>query len=215
MKLSAKDQQEFDKAKDLIKETAAEDMGFVRNLFFGRLPVEKLMPYPQQDPDEAKRTDELLEKLDEFIERKIDVDQIDHDQCIPDHVIKGLGELGVLGMTVPQMYGGGGFSHTAYCRVLERISRTCASTAVMIAAHQSIGLKAILLKGTEQQKAKYLPALAKGEKLAAFCLTEINAGSDAANVQTRGRLSPDGRYWMLTGEKKFATNNMNARLESK
>jgi alkylation response protein AidB-like acyl-CoA dehydrogenase len=111
-----------------------------------------------------------------------------------------------MGMTVPREYGGGGFSHTSYCRVLEHVSQWCASTAVLIGAHQSIGLKALVLMGTEEQKREFLPDLAVGKKLAAFCLSEPEVGSDAANVQTLAAPSPDGTHWILNGEKKYATN---------
>src|SRR5205085_8404914 len=143
--------------------------------------------------DEFARVHELLARLGEFLKAEVDADRIDAEERIPQHVIDGLGRLGVLGMTVPKEYGGGGLSHTAYCRVLERISAHCASTAVLVGAHQSIGLKALVLMGTPEQKANFLPRLARGEILAAFCLSEPEVGSDAANVQTTARLSPDGR----------------------
>ena len=206
VKLNEQDQQQLEKAKDLMEAGPDEDMGFVRSLFFGRLRLDKVLPYPRQDPDEAVRTDDLLAELDSFLSRHVDPDRIDAEEQVPPTVIDGLAELGVLGLTVPRRYGGGGFSHAAYCRVLERVSRTCASTAVLIGAHQSIGLKALLLNGTEPQKKRWLPDLASGKKLAAFCLTEPEAGSDAANVQTTARLSNDGQHWIINGEKKFATN---------
>ncbi|HSV15342.1 MAG TPA: acyl-CoA dehydrogenase family protein [Tepidisphaeraceae bacterium] len=199
------DQEQFERAKDLI-ETEPKELGFVKSMFFGRLKPDQVLPYPQQDADEARRTDELIARLDEFLKREVDADRIDAEERIPPNVIEGLGKLGVLGMTVPKEFGGGGFSHTAYCRVLEHVARHCTSTAVFIGAHQSIGLKALLLMGTEEQKRQYLPALASGEKIAAFCLSEPQVGSDAANVQTTARLSDDGSHWILNGEKKYATN---------
>jgi acyl-CoA dehydrogenase family member 9 len=205
------DQEQMEKAKDLMEETSAE-MGFAKSLFFGRLHLEKLLPYPRQDPAEAARTNELLGRLDSFLKTEVNPDQIDAEERIPQHVIAGLGQLGVLGMTVPAEYGGGGFGHTAYCRAVERISRTCASTAVLVGAHQSIGLKAILLMGTEAQKRKYLPHLATGDMLAAFCLSEPEVGSDAANVQTSAHLSPDGTHWILNGHKRYATNSALAKV---
>lgn len=206
VRLSKHDQEQMDKAQDLLESEPQQHWGFVRSLFFGRLNLNKILPYPRQDQGEDKRTNELLQQVDAFMEEQVDADQIDLEQRIPDHVIKGLGELGLLGMTVPREYGGGGLSHTAYCRVLERVGQTCGSTAVLMGAHQSIGLKALLLNGTLQQKQQWLPDLAAGKKLAAFCLSEPDAGSDAANVQTRARLSPDGQHWIINGEKKFATN---------
>ena len=201
------DQEQLEKAQDLLDSGApADHAGFVKSLFFGRLHMDELMPYPKQDPDEAERTNALLEKVDSFLREKVDADRIDREEAIPPEVIAGLGQLGVMGMTVPKEYGGGGFSHTAYCRVLERIGAHCASTAVMVGAHQSIGLKALVLMGNEQQKSRWLPMLARGEKLAAFCLSEPQVGSDAANVQTTARLSDDGTHYLLNGDKRYATN---------
>src|SRR5688572_3274043 len=201
-----RDQEEMEKAKDLLEAAPSAEMGFVKNLFFGRLKLDAVLPYPKQDPEEVRRADELIAKLDAFLKTEVDPDKIDAEERIPQNVIDGLGKLGVLGMTVPKEYGGGGFQQTSYCRVLEHISRYCGSTAVLVGAHQSIGLKAVVLMGNEKQKAEYLPHLATGKKLAAFCLSEPEVGSDAANVQTTAHLSADGSHYILNGHKKFATN---------
>ena len=201
-----RDQEEMEKAKDLLESAPTGELSFAKSLFFGRLKLDSIMPYPKQDPDEARRTDELIEKVEAFLKSSVDGDKIDVEERIPQHVIDGLARLGVLGLTVPKEYGGGGFSHTGYCRVLEKISAHCASTAVLVGAHQSIGLKALVLMGNEQQKRQFLPDLAAGRKLAAFCLSEPEVGSDAANVQTTARLSDDGKYYVINGQKKFATN---------
>src|SRR5256885_2108899 len=190
-----RDQEEMEKAKDLLEAAPGAELSFVKSLFFGRLKLDAVMPYSKQDPDEARRTEELIEKVEAFLKAEVDADKIDVEERIPQHVIDGLGRLGVLGMTVPKEYGGGGFTHTAYCRVLERISAHCAGTAVLVGAHQSIGMKAVILMGTEEQKRTFLPALARGEKLAAFCLSEPEVGSDAANVQTIARLSEDCTHY--------------------
>src|SRR5690242_11303371 len=133
-----RDQEQMEKAKDLLEAEPAE-LGFVKSLFFGRLKASEVFPYPRQDPDEAARTDELLARLDEFLKAEVDADRIDAEERIPQHVIDGLGRLGVLGMTVPREYGGGGFTHTAYCRVLERISAHCAGTAVLRSEERRVG----------------------------------------------------------------------------
>jgi alkylation response protein AidB-like acyl-CoA dehydrogenase len=198
------DQEQLEKAQDLLEAPTAE-LGFAKSLFFGRLKLDHVMPYPKQDSAEARRCEQLLAQVDEVM-KNVDADRIDREERIPQSLIDALGKLGVFGMVVPREYGGGGFSHTSYCRVLERVSRYCASTAVMIGAHQSIGLKALVLMGTEEQKRTFLPDLASGRKLSAFCLSEPEVGSDAANVQTTARLSDDGSHWILNGEKKFATN---------
>ena len=201
-----RDQEEMEKAKDLLEAGPTGEMGFAKSLFFGRLKLDAIMPYPRQDPEEARQTDEIIRKVEAFMKSDVDADRIDVEERIPQSVIDGLGKLGVLGMTVPKEYGGGGLKHSAYCRVLERITSHCASTAVLVGAHQSIGLKALVLMGNEQQKRQFLPSLASGEKIAAFCLSEPEVGSDAANVQTTARLSEDGQYYILNGQKKFATN---------
>src|SRR6185369_17035617 len=200
------DQEQFEKAKDLLEAAPTAEPGFVKSLFFGRVKLDEVVPYPRQDEGESQRTGELLARLDTFLKNEVDADRIDVEERIPQSVIDGLGKLGVLGMTVPKEYGGGGFTHTAYCRVLERIAAHCASTGVVVGAHQSIGLKALVLMGNEQQKNTFLPDLAAGRKLAAFCLSEPEVGSDAANVQTTARLSEDGTHYILNGEKKYATN---------
>jgi acyl-CoA dehydrogenase family protein 9 len=200
------DQEQFEKAKDLLEAAPAAEPGFVKSLFFGRVKLDEVVPYPRQDEGESQRTGELLSRLDAFLKNEVDADRIDVEERIPQSVIDGLGRLGVLGMTVPREFGGGGFSHTAYCRVLERISAHCASTAVVVGAHQSIGLKALVLMGNEAQKRRFLPPLARGEMLAAFSLSEPEVGSDAASVQTEARLSADGSHWILNGQKRYATN---------
>jgi acyl-CoA dehydrogenase family protein 9 len=131
---------------------------------------------------------------------------IDRNAEIPPEVISGLGTLGVLGMTAPKEYGGRGLSQLGNCKILEEIGSRCSATAIFVNAHQSIGIRALLLFGTEEQKRRWLPALCTGEKLAAFALTEPQAGSDAGNVQTTAIPSADGKTYMLNGEKRYITN---------
>jgi alkylation response protein AidB-like acyl-CoA dehydrogenase len=130
--------------------------------------------------------------------------KIDSEEKIPDDLIKKMGELGFLGVSFPEEYGGGGFGEVGYCLMQEEIARGCMSTATFIGAHQSIGANAIYIGGTEEQKKKYLTPLAKGEKIGAFCLTEAQAGSDSFNVKTRAKL--DGDEWVINGEKLWITN---------
>jgi alkylation response protein AidB-like acyl-CoA dehydrogenase len=180
-------------------------MGFVKNLFWGRVREELVLPYPQQDGAEAERCERLLAELDEYLEKEHPAIQIDQEQEIPRWVIDRLFALGVLGMTIPREYGGGGFGITSYNRVLERIGRSCGSTAVLVSAHQSIGCKAIMLFGTEEQKRRWLPELAS-HSVSAFCLSEPNVGCDAGGQETYCELSADGQYYILNGEKKWVTS---------
>ena len=114
-------------------------------------------------------------------------------------------------MTAPEEFGGRGFSQQGYCRIMEVIGGHCASTAVFVNAHHSIGIRALLLFGTHEQKAQWLPALTEREKLAAFALTEEQAGSDASNVQTTAVPSDDGKTYVLNGTKRYITNGGDRR----
>ncbi|MFG0273745.1 MAG: acyl-CoA dehydrogenase family protein [Phycisphaerales bacterium] len=182
-----------------------EEMGFVKNLFWGRLREELVFPYPQPSPEESARCDQLLAALDDYLRNEHPAVQIDQEQEIPQWVIEKLFDLGVLGMTIPREFGGLGLGITSYNRVLERIGATCASTAVVVSAHQSIGCKAIMLFGTKAQQERWLPALAK-DTLSAFCLSEPDVGCDAGGQQTHCELSDDGEHYILNGEKKWATS---------
>ena len=127
-------------------------MGWVKNLFWGRMREELIFPYPIVAEEENARCEMLLAKLDHYLRTEHPAVEIDQNEQIPRWVIDRLFELGVLGMTIPREFGGGGLGITSYNRVLERIGRYCGSTAVLVSAHQSIGCKAIMLFGTEEQK---------------------------------------------------------------
>nr|XP_048285835.1 complex I assembly factor ACAD9, mitochondrial isoform X2 [Myodes glareolus] len=135
----------------------------------------------------------------------LDSRKIDQEGKIPVDTLEKLKSLGLFGIQVPEEYGGLGLSNTMYARLGEIISMD-GSITVTLAAHQAIGLKGIILVGTEEQKAKYLPKLASGEHIAAFCLTEPASGSDAASIQTRATLSEDKKYFVLNGSKVWITN---------
>lgn len=130
--------------------------------------------------------------------------KIDEEEKIPQEIIKKLGELGLLGASIPIEYGGGGFGEVGYCIVQEEIARACLSTATFIGAHQSIGTNAIFIGGNEELKKKYVVPLAEGKLIGAFCLTEVQAGSDSFNLRTTAKLNGD--IWILNGEKLWITN---------
>src|SRR5438045_8904778 len=117
------DQEQMEKAKDLLETAPPKELGFVKSLFFGRLSGEHVLPYPQQDTQEIRRTDELIARLDAFLKAEVDSDKIDAEERIPKNVIDGLARLGVLGMTVPTEYGGE--IGRASCR--ERVERAVGS----------------------------------------------------------------------------------------
>jgi len=182
-----------------------EAMGFAKNLFWGRFRNDLIAPYPMVSEQERAKCDALLEKLEAYLKSEHPAMEIDRDEEIPEWAINRLFELGVMGMTVPEEYGGLGLGISSYNRVLEMIGSYCGSTSVMVSAHQSIGCKAIMLFGTEEQKKTFLPGVAR-EYLSAFCLSEPQVGSDAAGQETRCVLSDDGTHYILNGEKKWSTS---------
>jgi acyl-CoA dehydrogenase family protein 9 len=121
-------------------------------------------------------------------------------------VIQALASAGLLGLSIPRAYGGAGLSAAGYARVFGEISRIDASVAVLVGVHCGLGSKAIVLYGSPEQKARYLPMLARGETLAAYALTEPETGSDAQNVRTRAERSADGGTWILNGHKQWIGN---------
>jgi len=129
---------------------------------------------------------------------------IDKNAEIPLEIYKKMGEIGFLGLVIPPEYGGTGTDTVCYSIVVEELARVCGSTALVVAAHNSLGCNPICIAGTEAQKKKYLPGLASGEHLGSFCLTEPQAGSDASGTQPRA--VKDGDKYVINGNKIFVTN---------
>ena len=201
----AQRQKEIQQAEELLF-AGPQALGFVKGLFQGHFVSDWVMPYPRIAVGQQVELDKTLKELREFLGAKLDPVAIDRNADIPREVIDGLGRVGVLGMTAPAEYGGRGFTQMANCKVLEEIGRRCASTSVFVNAHHSIGIRALLLFGTHEQKQRWLPKLVTGQQLGAFALTEKEAGSDAANVQMTATPSADGSHFILTGEKRYITN---------
>ncbi len=134
--------------------------------------------------------------------------QWDRDGALPDAVVSQMGELGLLGMIVPADWGGTYTDYVAYALAIEEIAAGCAACATLVSVHNSVGCGPILRFGTDVQKERWLPALASGEIIGAFCLTEPQAGSEANNLRTRAELR-DGQ-WVLNGSKQFVTNGSRA-----
>lgn len=202
--ISAEDRKLLQQAEEWMGAEPAK-MGPVKNMFWGNIKQDFYFPYPEQDAREQAECDQLLARLDEYLLNEHPAVAIDQDQEIPRWVIDKLFALGVLGMTIPKEYGGLGMGITSYNRVLERIGWQCGSTAVLVSAHQSIGCKAVMLFGNEEQKKNWLPHLAK-DWVSAFCLSEPNVGCDAGGQETTFTKSEDGEFYILSGEKKWATS---------
>ncbi|NLE76802.1 MAG: acyl-CoA dehydrogenase [Chloroflexi bacterium] len=148
----------------------------------------------------------------DFAEREVRplASVIDREGRVPLETVQKAAKLGLMGVPFPQEYGGMGGGEMGYCIMMEELGRVCTSTATVIGAHTGIGAMAIALDGTPEQKEKYLTPLARGEKIAAFALTEPNAGSDAAAIKTRA--VRDGNKFILNGTKTFITNGPQADI---
>jgi len=210
-KLDEQRQKEIQQAEELLF-AGPQALGFAKGLFQGHFVSDWVMPYPRIAETERGQLDQTLAELRKFLNEDLDPAEIDRKADIPRNVIDGLGRIGVLGMTAPAEYGGHGFSQLANTKILEELGTRCASTSVFVNAHHSIGIRALLLFGTHEQKQKWLPKLCTGEWLGAFALTEKEAGSDAANVQTTATPSDDGSHYVLNGEKRYITNTAIAQV---
>jgi alkylation response protein AidB-like acyl-CoA dehydrogenase len=182
------------------------DQSVAKQLLFGTVLEENLFPYPEISERDREALAMIVESIDRFLEgREADFARWDREARQPDDFVQALRDLGLFGLIIPEEFGGLGLSNAAYARVLAQTSGHDSSVSLTIGAHSSIGMKGLLLFGTGEQKARYLPRLATGEMIAAFCLTEPGAGSDAAAIRTAARRNPDGS-WTLNGEKLWITN---------
>jgi acyl-CoA dehydrogenase family protein 9 len=179
---------------------------FTKGMFLGEIREDLVFPFPALDAEERESLRMILDSVRSFAAEHIDSAKFDHDGEFPASVRKGLHELGVMGLSIPEEYGGFGASAKVYNRVFGEIAEADASLCVYFGAHQSIGCKGILLFGTEAQKQKYLPRCASGETIAAFCLTEAGSGSDAQAMKTTAVLSADGTHYLLSGAKIWISN---------
>jgi acyl-CoA dehydrogenase family protein 9 len=175
---------------------------FAKSLFLGQIHEQLVFPFPMPDPEEQERIRSLVASLREM---PYDARKVEEERWIGDETVAELGERGLLGLYVPQEYGGQGLSQTGYCRVSEAFAQIDPTLSVVMGVHQSIGMKGIVLFGSDEQKARLLPDLTSGRKLAGFALTEPDAGSDVKGMQTRAERQADGS-WRLDGMKHYIGN---------
>jgi very long chain acyl-CoA dehydrogenase len=183
-----------------------ENHSFVMHLFRGQLESRQVFPYPDVLTDEQRDTLKMLvDPVSKFFEEVNDPAKNDAEEKVEEKALNGLWELGAFGLQVPQDLGGLGLTNTQYTRLVEIVGGHDLGVGITLGAHQSIGFKGILLVGTPEQKAKYLPRVTSGE-FAAFCLTEPSSGSDAGSIKSRAVLSPDGKHYILNGSKIWISN---------
>jgi alkylation response protein AidB-like acyl-CoA dehydrogenase len=197
---------------EAARESEWSGPSFVRELFLGRFRLDLIHPHPVvEDPAEQERASAFFVKLRDFLER-VDSDMIDRTGEIPEPLVQELREMGAFGIKIPTEYGGVGLSYASYTRAIAMVTSKDGSLAALLSAHQSIGLpQPLKLFGTPEQKQRYFPRLAKGA-ISAFALTEVDAGSDPANLRTSATPSEDGKFWTLNGEKLWCTNGTRADL---
>jgi len=182
---------------------------FAKSLFLGEIHEQLVFPFPKPSPDEQEKIRSLIAEVRRIEAEIYDARRIEDDGWLGDKVVKALGEAGLMGLYVPEEYGGQGLSQTGYCRVSETFGEIDATLSVVLGVHQSIGMKGIVLFGSDEQKERFLPELASGAKLAAFALTEPNAGSDVKGIETRAERESDGS-WRLNGMKHYIGNGARA-----
>lgn len=177
----------------------------VKTMFFGEIHEEDVFPFPHLTDTQKEMAKEMIDAVDKFAQSSIDSVKLDRDSKIPEDVLMGLAGLGLCGLGVPEDFGGLGLDTTLYARVFSEVAGIDGAVATTLGAHQSIGFKALLNEGNEEQKKYWLPKLASGEVFAAFCLTEPGSGSDAYSIKTKAVKNTDGTY-TINGQKLWITN---------
>src|SRR5437870_5546335 len=186
-------------ARDVAEAARESDWSgpsFVRELFLGRFALDLIHPLPAEDPKEAERAAPFFDKLRAFLVR-VDSDMIDRTGEIPEEYVQELRDMGAFGIKIPTEYGGLGLSYSSYVKAMALVTSKDGSLTALLSAHQSIGLpQPLKLFGSDEQKKKFFPRLAKGA-ISAFALTEVDAGSDPANMHAHAEPSADGKFFTL------------------
>ena len=182
------------------------NVSFTRGVFLGEIREDLVFPFPELTVSDKENLSAILHSFRTWASATVDSVRLDREGRFGDDVRAGMAELGMMGLNIPEEYGGFGASALLFSRVFGEVGTTDASLAVYFGAHQSIGCKGITLFGTENQKRRWLPQCATGERVAAFCLTESGSGSDAQGMRTTATPSADGTHYLLNGEKIWISN---------
>jgi alkylation response protein AidB-like acyl-CoA dehydrogenase len=196
---------------EAARESEWTEPSFLRELFLGRFRLDLIHPHPEYPAEEAARAKPFMDTLRAFMQR-VDSDEIDRTGHIPEELVQELRDMGAFGIKIPKEYGGLGLSQMSYIRAIEMVTSKDGSLTALLSAHQSIGVpQPLKLFGTEEQKKRFFPRLARGA-ISAFALTEVDAGSDPANMRTTATPTEDGKHFILNGEKLWCTNGTRADL---
>jgi len=192
------------------RETEWQAPSFLKELFLGNFRLDLVHPFPEPPPERPEFR-AFYDRVERFLVEEVDSDAIDREGKIPPHLIKRLAEIGAFGMKIPKEYGGLALTQREYSEVMKLIASRDGNLIALLSAHQSIGLpQPLKLFGTKEQKRKYFPRLARGA-ISAFALTELQVGSDPANLSTTATRTPEGDY-IVNGEKLWTTNGTIAEL---
>ena len=182
-----------------------KSLSFMRSLCMGQIEQDIIVPFPKMKVTESETLKGVFSTVDAWLKpHEGDFRKWDRAGELPPEFLQEMKEMGLFSLIIPEEFGGLGLTSTGYSRMLQELSKYDGSIAITAGAHSSIGMKGLLLFGTPEQKAKYLPKLSSGEMIAAFCLTEPGAGSDAASIKTKA--VRDGNDWILNGQKLWITN---------
>jgi len=186
----------------MIDKTSAT---FVQSLCLGEIEEDIIFPYPTIKEGEKETLQQVIKSIDDLLgAHEKDFGEWDKAGHMPEAFIDEMKEFGLFSVVIPESFGGMAFGSSAYSRTIQEVAKFDGSVAVTMGAHSSIGMRGLLLFGTDEQKQRFMPKLATGEMIAAFCLTEPGAGSDAASIRTRA--VREGDEWVINGEKLWITN---------
>jgi alkylation response protein AidB-like acyl-CoA dehydrogenase len=180
-------------------------VSFMRSLCLGQIEEDIVLPFPELSAADKETLEGVFGTVSQLLgSREAELKKWDRAGELPSEFVNQLREAGLFSFVIPEEHGGLGFGSRAYSRALQEVAKYDASVAVTVGAHSSIGMRGLLLFGTDEQKARYYPKLATGEMIAAFCLTEPSSGSDAASIKTSA--VKEGDEWLLNGTKIWITN---------
>ncbi|MBW3576894.1 MAG: acyl-CoA dehydrogenase family protein [Actinobacteria bacterium] len=204
-------EQEAREVAEAAREVAWDKPSFGKQLFLGSFDLELIHPHPRPRPASVEKGERFLRELEAFLRENVDPLQIEREERITDDVIRGLIELGALGMKIDEEYGGLGLSQVYYNRALALAGSAHPSLATLLSAHQSIGVpQPLKLFGTDEQKRKWLPRCTR--EISAFLLTEPDVGSDPARMGATAVPTADGDAYLINGLKLWTTNGVIADL---
>jgi len=199
----------YEESKQVAEESREADWkqpSFGREMYLGNFQLELIHPQPKVDPERVRDGEEFLGRLRAFLTERVDPLEIEQNARLGDDVIKGLKDLGALGMKIPKEYGGLGLTQVYYNRALALAGTWHAAISTLLSAHQSIGLpEPLKTYGSEAQKREWLPKVAK-DHISAFLLTEPDVGSDPARMSATAVPTEDGSGYTINGTKLWATN---------